>query len=70
MILTRFRCGTTPAPRSTRDPSRFGSGHRNVALTPDDGMLIIDVVGEVFACIEALYRDEMATFKFAPAEKT
>lgn len=62
MILDRCRCGdnfcatfyTQPKPESS-----FGPGHRNVALTPDKGMLILDVVEEAIACIEVLYRDEV-----------
>lgn len=53
MILDRCRCGddfcatiyTRPKPKGS-----FGPGHRNVALTPDKGMLILDVVaGEMLA---------------------
>jgi hypothetical protein len=62
MILDRCRCGddfcatfyTQPKPEGS-----FGLGHRNVALTPDEGMLILDVVGEKIACVEVLYRDEV-----------
>ena len=28
-----------------------------VALTPCQGMLVLDVVGEAIACVEVLYRD-------------
>jgi hypothetical protein len=37
----------------------YGPDHRNVALTPKDGMLILDVVAERIAAIEVLYRDEI-----------
>ncbi len=30
-----------------------------VVLTADEGMLILDVVGETIACVEVLYRDEV-----------
>ncbi len=61
-IFDRCRCGddfcgtfyTQPKPQGS-----FGPGHRNVALTPDDGMLILDVVGEAIACVEVLDRDEV-----------
>src|SRR5271155_1094007 len=62
MIFDRCRCGddfcatfyTKPKPRGS-----FGPGHRNVALKPDEGMLILDVVGDAIACVELLYRDEV-----------
>ena len=62
MIFDRCRCGddfcatfyTKPKPRGS-----FGPGHRNVALNPDEGMLILDVVGDAIACVEVLYRDEV-----------
>ena len=38
---------------------RYGPGHRNVSLTPEEGMLILDVVHEKIACVEVLYRDEI-----------
>jgi hypothetical protein len=58
-IFDRCRCGdnfcatfyTQPKPEGS-----FGPGHRNVALTPDEGMLILDVVGEEIACVEVLDR--------------
>jgi hypothetical protein len=37
----------------------YGPGHRNVALTPKEGMLILDVVADQIAAIEVLYRDEI-----------
>ncbi len=40
--------------------------HNNVALTPSQGMLILDVVGEAIACVEVLYRDEVRQ-KLQPA---
>jgi hypothetical protein len=62
MIFDRCRCGddfcatfyTKPKPRGS-----FGPGHRNVTLKPDEGMLILDVVGDAIACVEVLYRDEV-----------
>jgi hypothetical protein len=61
-ILDRCRCGddfcatfyTMPKPEG-----RYGPDHRNVALTPEEGMLILDVVGDKIACVEVLYRDEI-----------
>jgi hypothetical protein len=37
----------------------YGPGHRNVALTPKEGMLILDVVADKIAAIKVLYRDEI-----------
>jgi hypothetical protein len=62
MILDRCRCGddfcatfyTRPKPQGS-----FGSGHRNVALTPEKGMLILDVVAGEIACVEVLDRAEV-----------
>jgi len=61
-IVDRCRCGddfcatfyTEPRPKG-----RYGSGHRNIALEPSKGMLILDVVGSRIACVEVLYRDEI-----------
>ena len=61
-IFERCRCGddfcatfyTQPKPGGG-----FGSGHRNVALMPVQGMLILDVVAEKIACVEVLYREEV-----------
>jgi hypothetical protein len=30
-----------------------------VVLTPDEGMLILDVVGETIACVEVMYRKDV-----------
>jgi hypothetical protein len=61
-ILERCRCGddfcatfyTQPKPEGS-----FGPGHRNVALTPDEGMLVLDVVTGKIACVEVLDRKEI-----------
>jgi hypothetical protein len=37
----------------------YGPGHRNVALRPEDGMLILDVVGGEIACVEVLDRNDV-----------
>ena len=52
----------TFARRSTRLPKLdggFGTGHRNVRLTPEEGMLILDVVAEEIACVEVLDRNDV-----------
>jgi hypothetical protein len=61
-VVERCRCGddfcgmfyALPKPDGA-----YGPGHRNVALTPKEGMLILDVVADKIATIEVLYRDEI-----------
>jgi hypothetical protein len=61
-VIERCRCGddfcgmfyVLPKPNGA-----YGPGHRNVALTPKEGMLILDVVADEIAAIEVLYRDEI-----------
>jgi hypothetical protein len=61
-IVDRCRCGddfcaqfyTQPKPNGT-----YGPGARNVPLQPVEGMLIIDVVNNVIAAVEVLYRDDV-----------
>jgi hypothetical protein len=45
---------TQPKPNGS-----YGSGHRNVVLEPDNGMLILDVVTGRIMQVEVLYRDEI-----------
>jgi hypothetical protein len=62
VILDRCRCGddfcatfyTQPKPDGA-----YGPGHRNVALTPEEGMLILDVVAGEIACVEVLDRKDV-----------
>ena len=62
MIFDRCRCGddfcatfyTQPKPDGA-----YGPGHRNVPLTPDEGMVILDVVGAEIACVEVLDRNDV-----------
>jgi hypothetical protein len=59
-IVDRCRCGddfcatfyVQPRPKRA-----YGPDHRNVPLTPKEGMLILDVVGEKI--VEVLYRDDV-----------
>jgi|SRR5271155_2708979 len=61
-VIERCRCGddfcgtfyVLPKPKAA-----YGPGHRNVALTPEQGMLILDVVADKIAAVEVLYRDEI-----------
>ena len=61
-IVDRCLCGdefcatfyTQPKPMRS-----YGPDHRNVALTPEKGWLILDVVGGQIMCVEVLYRDEL-----------
>ena len=62
MILDRCRCGhdmcatfyTQPKPKGN-----FGPSHRNAVLTPEEGMLILDVVSGEIACVEVLDRNDV-----------
>lgn len=61
-VIERCRCGddfcgtfyVLPKPRGA-----YGPDHRNIALEPKEGMLILDVVGQKIATVEVLYRDEI-----------
>ena len=61
-IVDRCRCGddfcgtfyAQPRPKDA-----WGASHRNVSLSPEKGMLILDVVDGKIACVEALYRDDI-----------
>ena len=61
-VIERCRCGddfcgmfyVLPKPQGA-----YGPNHRNVELTPKEGMLILDVVAEKIAAVEVLYRDEI-----------
>jgi hypothetical protein len=61
-VIERCRCGddfcgtfyVLPKPAGA-----YGPSHRNVALTPKEGMLILDVVSGKIAAVEVLYRNEI-----------
>lgn len=61
-IVDRCRCGddfcatfyTQPRPKGA-----YGPGHRNVEVSFENGILILDVVQEKIVCVEVLYRDEI-----------
>ncbi|MFZ0137947.1 MAG: hypothetical protein WAK89_12855 [Candidatus Sulfotelmatobacter sp.] len=61
-LVDRCRCGddfcgmfyVLPKPVGT-----YGPTHRNVALEPQVGMLILDVQADRIAAVEVLYRDEI-----------
>jgi hypothetical protein len=61
-VLDRCRCGddfcgtfyVQPKPKGS-----YGPNHRNVVLSPKEGMLILDIVDGRIACVEALYRDDV-----------
>jgi hypothetical protein len=61
-IVDRCRCGdefcatfyTQPKPVGS-----YGPSHRNVALMPEKGMLILDMVAGRIMCVEALNRNEI-----------
>jgi hypothetical protein len=62
VIVDRCRCGDSfcstfyvmPKPRGA-----YGPGHRNVALTPQQGMVVLDVVHNKIAAVEVLSRDDV-----------
>ena len=61
-IVDRCRCGDDFCATFYTQPKPvggYGSGHRNVALTPEKGWLILDVVDGQIMCVEVLYRDEI-----------
>jgi hypothetical protein len=61
-ILDRCRCGDNSCATVYTKPKPeggFGSGHRNVRLIPNEGMLILDVVADEIACVETLDRPEV-----------
>lgn len=59
-VVDRCRCGddfcgmfyVQPKPNGV-----YGPHHRNVPLSPAQGILILDVVAERIAAVEVLYRD-------------
>ncbi len=61
-ILDRCRCGddfcatfyVRPKPKGS-----YGPNHRNLSLSPREGMLTLDIVDGSIACVEALYRDDI-----------
>jgi hypothetical protein len=61
-IVDRCRCGddfcatfyVRPKPKGS-----YGPDHRNLPLTPKDGMLVLDLVGGKMMAVEVLYRDEV-----------
>ena len=61
-VIERCRCGddfcgtfyVLPPPKGA-----YGPDHRNVALEPKEGHLILDVVADKIAAVEVLYRDEI-----------
>jgi hypothetical protein len=61
-IVDRCRCGddfcatfyTVPCPRGA-----WGTGHRNLSLDCEHGMLILDVVDDKLTCVEVLDRDDI-----------
>jgi hypothetical protein len=60
VVIDRCRCGDDFCGTFyvlAKPKGAYGPGHRNVELTPTDGMLILDVVADKIAAIEVLYRD-------------
>jgi hypothetical protein len=61
-VFGRCSCGddfcstfyTQPKPEGA-----YGPHHRNVVLAPDEGTVILDIVGEQVCCVEVLDRPEI-----------
>ena len=61
-IVDRCRCGDDFCGSFYAEPKPHGSygpNHRNVALTPEEGWLILDVVAGKIMFVEVLYRREI-----------
>jgi hypothetical protein len=61
-IVDRCRCGDDSCATIFVQPKpegSYGPTHRNVALAPSKGMIILDVDGDRIACIEVLFRGEI-----------
>ncbi len=61
-IVDRCRCGDDFCSTFFVEPKpdgAYGAGHRNINLTPQQGMIVLDVVDEKIACVEVQYRDEI-----------
>lgn len=61
-VVERCRCGDDFCGMFyvlPRPDGAYGPGHRNVALTPKEGMLILDVITNRIAAVEVLYRGEI-----------
>ncbi len=61
-IHDRCRCGDDFCSTFYVQPRPEGAyplGHRNVALTPEEGMLILDVVAGEIMCVEVLDREDV-----------
>jgi hypothetical protein len=67
-IVDRCRCGddfcssfyTQPKPQGS-----YGAGHNTLELDPDEGMILLDVVGGAIAHVEILNRDDIRRKLFA-----
>jgi hypothetical protein len=61
-IVDRCRCGDhfcATFYTIARPKGPFGPGHYTIALSPQDGMLNVDVVGSQIVQVEVLFRDEL-----------
>lgn len=61
-IVDRCRCGDDFCGTfytQFRSKDGYAPDHRNVVLSPKEGMLILDVIEGRIVCVEALYRDEI-----------
>ena len=61
-VLDRCSCGGESCSSfytTVRPPKGYGRGHRNVALQPEKGILILDVVYDVICQVEVLDREDI-----------
>jgi hypothetical protein len=61
-IVDRCRCGDDFCASfyvQPRPDGAYGPDHRNVTLSPNQGMLILDVVGAGIAGVKVLYREDV-----------
>jgi hypothetical protein len=61
-IVDRCRCGDDFCATfymRAKPRGRWGPDNRCVEVTPDDGMIIVDVAGGEISCVEVLFRAEL-----------
>ena len=61
-IVDRCRCGDDFCATfytESKPEGAYGPDHRNVEVTPKDGMIILDLVDGRIAGVEVLFRDEV-----------
>jgi hypothetical protein len=67
-IMSRCRCGDDFCATfytEARPHGAYGTGHRNIDLAAENGLIILDIVDRTIVCVEVLYRDEIRTALFS-----